>query len=143
MKQTVITVAAMLLFAFTASAYDKPVDFDSLPAAAKAFVTENFPGVKPLFASVEDDFIKPDYELTLENGVKLDFFHDGALKSIECASGVSRTLIPSKILKYADSRYPGATIVEYEIGRKAYEIKLDNGLELKFNKNFQLIEIDD
>ena len=39
--------------------------------------------------------------------------------------------------------YPDAVITEYEIGRRHYEIKLSNRLELKFNRNFALVEIDD
>ena len=39
--------------------------------------------------------------------------------------------------------YPDARITEYEIERRHYDVKLSNRLELKFNRNFTLIGIDD
>ena len=35
-----------------------------------------------------------------------------------------------------------AYFVEYELTKKHYEVKLSNNLELKFSKNYNLMEID-
>jgi hypothetical protein len=38
--------------------------------------------------------------------------------------------------------YSGATIVQIEKARSGYEVQLSTGLELTFNKNFKVIDID-
>ena len=40
-------------------------------------------------------------------------------------------------------RYPDAEILEYEVGRRSYEVKLSNRMELKFNSSFKIVELDD
>ena len=79
----------------------------------------------------------------LANGVKIQFEHGGALEKIESRAGISEEIIPVQIKDYVKLHYPEAVFVEYEVGKKSYEVKLSNRLELKFNKNFNIIEIDD
>ena len=52
-------------------------------------------------------------------------------------------LLAKEIMESVKAHYPDAAITEYEIGRKTYEIRLSNRLELKYNRNFHVIEIDD
>ena len=52
-------------------------------------------------------------------------------------------LIPVQIREYVRHNYHDVAYVEYEVGRRTYEVKLSNGMELTFNKNFALIGIDD
>ena len=75
--------------------------------------------------------------------MKIQFEHGGALEKIECRTGVPVDLIPVQIKDYVKLHYPDAYFTEYEIGRKSYEVKLSNRLEMKFNRNFILVEIDD
>ena len=79
----------------------------------------------------------------LANGVKIQFEHSGALEKIESRAGIPVELIPFQIRDYVKMHYPDAIFVEYEIGKRSYEVKLSNRLELKFNRNFNVIEIDD
>ena len=39
--------------------------------------------------------------------------------------------------------YPEANILEYEVGKRSYEVKLSNRMEMKFNTKFQVIGLDD
>ena len=39
--------------------------------------------------------------------------------------------------------YPGVVIKEYDVDRNSHEVKLSNRLEIKFNRTFQVVEIDD
>ena len=39
--------------------------------------------------------------------------------------------------------YPDSRVTEIERGRKGYELKLDNGMELTFGTDFRLLDIDD
>lgn len=140
----IFAITAVILAALQISrADDRPVTFAQLPETAQAFINTNYPSEKISYATVDDDLIRPDYNVMLANGIKLQFENSGALEKIEARSGVPEGLIPVQIRDYVRMHYPDAVFVEYEIGRKTYEIKLSNRLELKFNRNFNLIEIDD
>ncbi len=135
----VIAIASLSI----AKADDRPVTFAQLPAAAQTFINTNFPDEKVSYATKDDDFIYPDYSVVFVSGTRLQFNHDGSFEKIESRAGVPAGLIPVQIVEHVKLHYPDAFFVGYEIGRKSYEVKLSNRLELKFNKNFVLIEIDD
>lgn len=65
------------------------------------------------------------------------------LEQLPAKGGVPSTLVPVQIKDYVDRHYHDVVIREYEVGRRTYEIQLSNGMELKFNRNFVLVGIDD
>ena len=134
------------LFAFTAliNADDRPVPFDQLPEQAKTFVKTNFASAKVLYSSVDDDIIAPDYEVILDNGFEIQFKNDGRLESIDANMGsIPESINPDQIKTYVKANHPNVTYKEYEVGARSYEVKISNGLELTFNLDFKVIEIDD
>lgn len=144
MKRIFAVAAIALATLALAKADDRPITFDRLPAAVQTFISNNYPGEKISYATVDDDIIRPDYNVVLVNGVRLQFHNDGSLEKIESrTAGVPEGLIPAQIREYVKVHYPDAYFIEYEIGRKSHEVKLSNRLELKFNRNFALVEIDD
>jgi len=143
MKKILLLVAAISVFSFAALADDRPIDYNQLPSPAKEFIKGNFAALKITYVTKEDDFIRPDYSVMLADGTRLEFNHSGSLKQIANVNGISSDLIPVSIREYVDLHYPGAGYVEYEIGKRTYEVKLDNRLELKFSSSFHIIEVDD
>lgn len=143
MKKIFAIAAIALASLQIISADDRPVTFNQLPAAAQAFINTNYAGEKISYATVDDDLILPDYNVMLANGVKIQFEHNGALEKIESRAGIPSDLVPVQIRDYVQLHYPDAIFTAYEIGRKSYEVKLSNRLEIKFNRNFHVIEIDD
>lgn len=144
MKKIFALLALSVAFLSTAKADDRPVTFEQLPAAAQAFIVENYPADKISYATIDDDLIRPDYTVVLVSGVKIGFENNGALEKITSKQdGIPAGIIPVQIREYVRHHYPDAAYVEYEIGRKSYEVTLSNRLELKFNRNFALIGIDD
>ena len=138
-----ILALAVAIFSIACAAEDKPVTFEQLPTAAKEFINVNYPGEKMSYAFVDDDVIRPDYTVRLANGVEITFGHAGSLEKIETTGGVPAGVVPVEISDYVKSNYPDAVILEYEVGRKEYEVKLSNRLELKFNSSFRLKGLDD
>lgn len=122
---------------------DRPVTFAQLPAAAQAFINTNFPNDSISYATVDDDLVRPDYNVVLVSGMKIQFDHDGSMEKIESRNGIPSDMVPVQIKDYVKTHYPDAYFTEYEIGRRSYDVKLSNRLELKFNRNFILVEIDD
>ena len=144
MKKTIITLALIVVSLSVVKADDRPVTFNQLPAAAQNFIKSTYPNEKVSFATVDDDIIMPDYQVVLANGVKVQFEHNGKLEKIESRNGgIPAGIIPVQIIEAVKSYYPDAEILGYEIGRRTYEVKLSNRMELKFNRNFVVIELDD
>jgi hypothetical protein len=142
MKRMLLIIAVVFV-SMACVAEDRPVTVEQLPVAAKDFINVNYPGEKMSYAFVDDDIIKPDYTVRLANGVEIVFEHDGSLEKITAPGGVPEGVVPVQIADYVKSNYPDASIVEYEIGRKEFEVKLTNRLELKFNSRFRVVELDD
>ena len=138
MKRIFAIIAVMTAFMSAAKADDRPVTYQQLPAAAQAFIAENYPADKISYATKDDDLILPDYTVVLVSGVKIEF--DKIESKVD---GVPAGLIPEQIRKYVRENYHDVAYVEYEIGRRTYEVKLSNGIELTFNSRFALIGIDD
>ena len=144
MKRIFAILAVMAAFMSAAKADDRPVTYQQLPASAQAFIPENYPADKVSYATKDDDLILPDYTVVLVSGVKISFNNDGSLEKIESkVDGVPAGLIPVQIREYVRHNYHDVAYVEYEIGRRTYEVKLSNGMELTFNSKFALIGIDD
>lgn len=143
MKKIFAIIAITMASLSILKADDRPVTFAQLPGAAQAFINTNYPADKISYATVDDDLVRPDYNVVLVSGVKITFENNGALEKIEASSGIPAVLVPVQIMDYVKAHYPDALVTGYEIGRRHYEVKLSNRLELKFNRNYNLIEIDD
>ena len=144
MKRMFITIAIVLASVTIAKADDRPVTFEQLPKAAQTFINTNFPKDKVSFATVDDDIIAPDYEVALVSGVMMLFRNDGSLESVKSRTGnIPAGIIPQQIINGVKGYYPDAMILEYDIDRLSYEVKLSNRMEIKFDRNFNIIEIDD
>ena len=142
MKKIMFSVLAIFVSTVLGSCRERPVSFEQLPVAAKTFVSMNFADDKVVLAKLDDDLIRPDYEVYLSSGVELTFNHSGALEKVSSRGTISPDLIPVSIREYVSAHYPTTGYREYEIGRRTYEVTLTNGIELKFNSSFHLVEID-
>ena len=127
-----------------AKADDKPVTVDQLPQEARTFLNVNFPDDKISFATKDDDLIRPDYQVVLASGVMVKFNNAGNLEEIESRGReIPDGIIPIQIVEMVKGHYPDVMITGYEVGRRTYEVKLSNRIELKLDRNFNVIEIDD
>lgn len=144
MKKVILFIASVFAFASIASADDKPITFEQLPAKAQQFIKTEFPGEKIALTTKDRDIFGDSYDVLFVSGTKLEFTEKGEWKEIECKySTVDEKFIPEKIRAYVHSTYEGAKFVKIQKGRNGYEVELTNGLELTFDRNFVLIEIDD
>ena len=144
MKKIALFFASVMAFAGVASADDKPITFEQLPAKAQQFIKTNFPQEKIAFTSLDRDIFGDTYDVLFASGTKLEFTDKGEWKEIECKySTFDEKFIPEQIRKYVTDTYPGTKYVKIEKGKNGYEVELTNGLELTFDRNFVLIDIDD
>lgn len=144
MKKLILIIVSIAAFVSVAGAEDKPVTFNQLPEGARTFLDTNYQKVKLVLATKDDDFIRPEFNVVLENGVAIQFDNDGRLEKIASRSGdIPAAVMPKQITDIVKSHYPDAYIVEYEVDRKTYEVKLSNRIEITFDSSFRMIEIDD
>ena len=122
---------------------DKPISVKALPAKAQTLLTKHFSNQKVVLATIESNVIGKNYDVVLKNGTKLEFDKKGNLTEIDCKQGiVPALLIPQAIRNYLKENYPAQAVKKIEMNKNEYEVELANGLDLTFNKHFQIIDID-
>lgn len=145
MKKILLALLGAGLFATAVFADndDVPVQKHELPEAARTLVDKYFHQIEALSVTRENG-IAPSYEVRLADGTKIDFDARGAWTDIERPNGViPDELVPHQILKFVAANYPGRQIRGIERDGRNHEVALSNGLELKFNRRFRLVETDD
>ena len=146
MKKFFLTLIAFFSVGiFTAMAdNDKVINRSQLPTPAQEFINVHFAGIDITYAKEEWDFLKHSYEVRLANSTKIEFTSKGDWDEVECRFGeVPAAIIPQAIKEYIDKNYPGSKVIYIEKDRNDYEVKLSNRLELKFDKDFNIYDIDD
>ena len=143
-KKTLMVLVCLVAFQTAAMAdNDKPVNVNQLPATAQQVIKGSFAGKKVALAKVESGLIDKSYDVIFTTGEKIEFDRSGNWTEIDCKrSEVPATLVPTQIKNYVNTNYSGNKILKIEKDRNEYEINLSNGVEVKFNKNFMVIDID-
>ena len=144
MRILMIAICCMMSFNIVANAgNDKPINVNELPAKAQTLLSKHFKGQKVMLATIESGVVSRSYDVVLRNGTKLEFDKKGNLTEIDCKQGiVPSLLIPQPIKNYLKENYRGEAVRKIELNKKEYEVELANGIDLTFNKHFQLIDID-
>ena len=147
MKKLTIIFASLALMASSVSAFagnDRIITVAELPAASQQFIKAHFAGVEVSYAKVDEELFDKDYKVVFVNGSKVEFAKDGAWKEVDCKYGeVPAAIVPQQIRDYVAKNFAGRKIVSIDRDKRDWEVKLDNGLDLKFDLQFRLIEIDD
>ena len=145
MKKWMFIIVAMLAFNVVAWAdKDKPIKVSEMPKAALVFIETHFPGKSIAIVKVDKDFKEKNYEVIFTNGDEVEFDKKGKWTKVECKQDqVPEALIPEGIQKYVSQHYPNTKIVKIELAdHKGYEVDLDNGLEIEFDKKMHVRDID-
>lgn len=126
------------------AAADRPVKFTELPAAAQTFVNNQFADVEVLLATKDPGITGAAYEVMLADGTKIDFDRRGQWIEVERRNApVPAEIVPVAIADLVARQHRGAEIIGIEYDRRGYDVKLSNGLDLEFDEQFNLIDIDD
>lgn len=144
MKKIILILVAMTAFAAMAFADNStPIQVVQMPTAAQNFIQKHFGDVQVSHAKQENGLSK-SYEVVFVNGNKLEFDARGEWTEVDCKHGVvPEGIVPRQLKHYVDKNHPGQKIVAISREARGYEIDLNNGLELKFNRNYRLVDMDD
>ncbi|MDD4848228.1 MAG: PepSY-like domain-containing protein [Bacteroidales bacterium] len=116
-----------------------------LPLAAQTFVEQHFANDNIDYAVCEKEMFHTEYTVILSGGFRLEFEKDGTCKKVDCRpQAVPNSIVPPIALQYVQNTFPNSLIVSYEFKeRQRYELELNNNIELLFDKNGQIIKMDD
>lgn len=144
MKNFIISGIFALVLLMTGCS-DRPVLPAQLPVPIQTFVQQNFPGQTVTFAQKDLELTGWKYEVFLADGTHIDFDTDDMWDKIECplTNPVPTALIPTPVAATIQANYPDAMITKIDKERNGFEVDLANGLELKFNKQGAIVEMDD
>lgn len=147
MKKFTILLASLFaaLSILPASAdNDRVITVDELPAPARQFIDTHFKGVGVSFAKVDEEFFDKEYKVVFVDGSKVEFVKNGDWKEVDCKYGqLPEGIVPREILDCVASRFAGRRVVCIDRDRRGYDVELDNGYDLEFDRNFRLVDIDD
>lgn len=143
-RMSVLLVVCIFAFSNCIEAdNDKPIAVGDLPAAAQTLIVEHFGDKEVALAKVESGLVEKNYDVVFTDGTKLEFNRKGEWTEVDCRKeSVPSGLIPTAIAQYMKSTYPNAQIVKIEKEHKEWEVKLGTGIEITFNKKFEVIDID-
>ena len=144
MKNFIVSGIFALVLLMTGCS-DKPVLPAQLPAPIQTFVQQYFPGQTITFAQKDLELTGWKYEIFLADGTHIDFDTDDMWDKIECSltNPVPTALIPPPVASTIQANYPDAMITKIDKERNGFEVELANGLELKFNKQGAIVDMDD
>lgn len=118
------------------------------------FIDKYFSDVNIVYCSVEYTTNRyhniDEVEIKFANGTKVEFDAHGNLKSVDCERSefVPINILPKKIKDYITSYYPNSLVTEFSVERgkrlqiKRYEVDLNNGYEIKFNKHGKCVLVE-
>ena len=136
------TFAAVMVM--MAGCSDKPVVPAQVPAEIQSFVQQYFPGKTISYAERDLEWFTYKYDVVLSDGTELNFDTDNEWDKIDTKlAAVPATLVPAPIATYVNTNFPGVAITKVDKEFSGYDVELANGLELKFNKQGALTEMDD
>jgi len=137
MKSKSILLAAVVVCLMTclSSCGEKPVAPAELPEAIQTFVQQTFPGQTITLAQKDRELFGTEYEVVLANGTQVTFGSDNVWEKINCQTQpVPATVVPQAIASNVQTNFPETMIVKIDKESYGYDVELNNGVELKFDK---------
>lgn len=145
--KNVLLILVAMLGCLSCSARDQySTDASVLPKAAATILSTHFPNVQVSHIKIDKDTFGVDgYDVVLNDGTEVDFDSKGNLKEVDCNHNgkVPDALVPQTIRSFVAGKYPNQNIIKLDVKRRGYEIELQSGLELVFNKQGVFQRIDD
>jgi len=140
MKQ--IIIIAILTLAFASCEKETVLDDMNIPEEISNYVNTHFPDNKIIQVVKDVDELELSYDVILEDSLSMEFNRKKKIISIEGINKIPDSVIPEKLLNYVNNNYSEQYIIEWNLDNRYQEIELNNGIELKFNKEGEFIRID-
>ncbi|WP_413532254.1 PepSY-like domain-containing protein [Empedobacter brevis] len=134
----------MLSFALVSFAQDQAIKYNQLPKSGQQFINKYFGAKQVGSVMLDEELFSKEYKVYLANGTKVEFDGDGVWKEVDGNRNVIPTgFVPAKVSNYVKRSFPNTKIIKIERDHNEIEVKLNNGLEVKFDRNGNFKKIDD
>ena len=144
MKKFFLALACVFTLVTNACADNyQPIERTQLPEKAQAFLSTYFPEAKVSLVRKEIDVLELNYDVIFTDGSKVEFDRKGNWTEVDClAQPLPAGIVPEAVTKVINAHYPEAQVTKIERDHREIDVKLNNRVELTFNKHLQLIDID-
>ena len=144
MKRMMFILVCVLTLVTTIKADNyQPITRSQLPQKAQTFLSTHFPDSKISLTRKEIDVTELNYDVIFTDGCKVEFDRKGNWTEVDSINHpLPAGNEPEAIEQVVKAHYPDAKVVKIERDRREYDVKLNNRVELTFNKKMQLIDID-
>ena len=144
MKKTFLAIACLFTLVTNACADNhQPISQAQLPEKAQTFLSTYFPEAKISLVRKEIDVMELTYDVIFTDGCKVEFDRKGNWTEVDCLTHtLPAGIVPEAIGKVVNTHYPGAEATKIERNHREIDVKLNNRVELTFNKHMQLVDID-
>ncbi len=144
MKKNFLVALLALTCSFTACADEQLITYDQVPEPAKAIVAAHFDATQVAYVLLDKGLFDDEYEVRFNDGRTIEFNKAGELQKVDCKqTKVPAALVPEPVLTYVKANFPNAFITEWGKDDRGYKAELINGLDLKFNRQYEFVRIDD
>lgn len=134
---------AGLLFGLSANAQKLVITKTALPITAQAFLKNHFGSKKPTYILEDKDLLSKEYKVQYADKTEIEFDKKGNWKEVDGKNNkIPNSIIPKPIATYVKTHFAKEKITKIEKETLGYEVKLSNGLELKFNSKGDFKRID-
>ncbi len=133
----------MFCSVYVCSAQKEVIQKTDLPKSAQEFLQTNFATTDWAIGRKETKPKNVEYEITLANGIEIEFNAIGDWKEIDGKdNAIPMHFVPSKISQYLKSNYPNEKVTKIEKKSNKIEIELANDIELEFDLQENFLRID-
>lgn len=116
----------------------------ALPEPVSAFLKQHFPNATVSYVKTDSEYGGLEYDLTLSDGTEIDFDTNNQWDNVDChVNPVPASLIPASIAGYVKANYQSLPVTKIDREPHGFDIRLSNGLELRFAPNGNFLGIDD
>ncbi|MGN0187853.1 MAG: PepSY-like domain-containing protein [Paludibacteraceae bacterium] len=147
MKNKKMYLALMLCLATSLTACEKndtPITFDDLPVISQEFINRHFGDLDIALILKDYDDLSFTYDVNFTNLYEVDFDKNGEWIKVDCQrDSVPEAIVPASIATYVNTRFTGQYIVEIERKTRTYDVELNTGVDVIFDKDGNFKRIDD
>jgi len=146
MKKSLIALVVALCSFGAIQARDQVVrDVTLLPKAAQTFLSKNFKSDVSFIKIEKTMGYVHEYEVVLTDGTEVNFNRDGSWDNVETPGdkAVPSQIVPKAITNYVSKNFPRQHIVSIDKEKHGYDIELESGLDLVFDRAGNFKRIDD
>lgn len=136
------TLILTILIAMISCDKDKVLSSSEYPSEITSYASTHFPNHSILQIVKDGDGMSNSFDVLLSDNISLEFNRKKELTEIDGKVKLPNSVIPDKIHQYVLTNYPDNYITKWKLDDGKQQIKLNNGIEIEFDKNNEFLRLD-